>query len=219
MGRSSGTVKPQTFWAWTVLRVGVLASGRGSNLEALLQWQSVGALGGAEVVLVVCNRAGAGSLEVAASHNVEAVLCEQKRPQTRAEAQMQVSALLEERAVQLVVLAGYDRILAPAFVRRWAGRCINVHPSLLPAFGGSLHAQRDALEYGVKVTGCTVHFVTEDVDRGPIISQAAVSVLPEDDVQSLSARILAQEHTLLPAAVRAYAQGQLSVQNRRVVYG
>ncbi len=219
MGRSSGTVKPQTFWAWTVLRVGVLASGRGSNLEALLQWQSAGALGGAEVVLVVCNRAGAGALEVAASHNVEAVLCEQKRSQTRAEAQMQVSALLEERAVQLVVLAGYDRILAPAFVRRWAGRCINVHPSLLPAFGGSLHAQRDALEYGVKVTGCTVHFVTEDVDGGPIISQAAVSVLPEDDVQSLSARILAQEHTLLPAAVRAYAQGRLSVENRRVVYG
>ena len=202
---------------WALLRVGVLASGHGSNLAALLRRQAAGTLD-AEIALVVCNRPGAGALQVAASHGVEARLCEQRPPRSREEAQAEVSALLEGRGVGLVVLAGYDRILAPGFVRRWAGRVLNVHPSLLPAFAGSLHAQRDALEHGVKVAGCTVHFVTEDVDGGPIISQAAVPVLPGDDEGSLSARILEQEHQLLPDAVRAYALGRLKVEGRRVIY-
>lgn len=198
-----------------MLRVGVLASGRGSNLEALLRWQSGGMLD-AEVVLVLCNRAGAGALDVAAQYGVEAAVCAQAKGQGRESAQMEMSSLLEDRGVQLVVTAGYDRVLAPAFVRHWQGKAINVHPSLLPAFGKSLHAQAEALAHGVKVAGCTVHFITEDVDGGPIIAQAAVPVLPEDDLSSLSARILEQEHRLLPEAVRAYALGRLHVDGRRV---
>lgn len=154
---------------------------------------------------------------MAQADGVEAVACDGPARPSREERDLRMSDVLDERGVGLVVLAGYDRILSPAFVRRWSGRAMNVHPSLLPAFRGSLHAQRDALEYGVKVTGCTVHFVTEDVDGGPIISQAAVSVLPDDDEESLSARILEQEHRLLPEAVRAYARGELQVVGRRVM--
>ncbi|MDQ3328588.1 MAG: phosphoribosylglycinamide formyltransferase [Chloroflexota bacterium] len=200
-----------------MLRVAVLASGRGSNLEALLQWQHAGTLG-AEVVLVLCNRAGAGALEVSARNGVEATVCKQGNGQDRESAQMEMSARLEDRGVQLVVTAGYDRVLAPGFVRRWEGKAMNVHPSLLPAFGKSLHAQAEALKHGVKIAGCTVHFITEDVDGGPIIAQAAVPVLPEDDLASLSARILEQEHRLLPEAVRAYARGRLLIQGRTVSY-
>jgi len=200
-----------------VVRVGVLASGRGSNLESLLRWQTAGTLG-AEVVLVLCNRAGAGALEVAARYGVEAAVCAQAKGQDRETAQMEMSSLLEDRGVQLVVTAGYDRVLAPAFVRQWQGKAINVHPSLLPAFGKSLHAPAEALHHGVKIAGCTVHFITEDVDGGPIIAQAAVPVLPEDDLTALSARILEQEHRLLPEAVRAYARGRLQIADGRVLY-
>ncbi len=200
-----------------MFRVGVLASGRGSNLEALLRWQAAGALG-AEVVLVLCNRDGAGALDVAARYGVDAAVCTQAKGQDRESAQMELSARFDDRGVQLVVTAGYDRVLAPAFVQRWQGRAINVHPSLLPAFGKSLHAQAEALRHGVKVAGCTVHFITEDVDGGPIIAQAAVPVLPDDDVATLSARILEQEHRLLPEAVRAYALGRLHVAGRKVSY-
>lgn len=195
----------------------MLASGRGSNLEALLRWQRAGVLG-AEVVAVVSNRASARALDVARSHGVPALACAQTASQTREDVQLEMSAQLERRAVGLVVLAGYDRILAPAFVRRWEGRIMNVHPSLLPAFPGGLRAQRDAVESGVKIAGCTVHFVTEDVDAGPIIAQAAVPVMPGDDEESLSARILEQEHALLPEAVRAFAQGRLRVEGRRVLW-
>ncbi len=200
-----------------MFRVGVLASGRGSNLEALLRWQTAGALG-AEVVLVLCNRAGAGALDVAARYGVEAAVGTQAKGQDRESEQMALSARFEDRDVQLVVTAGYDRVLAPAFVQRWKGRAMNVHPSLLPAFGKSLHAQAEALQHGVKVAGCTVHFITEDVDGGPIIAQAAVPVLPDDDVATLSARILEQEHRLLPEAVRAFALGRLHVAGRKVSY-
>lgn len=167
--------------------------------------------------MVICNRSGAGALLVSESYGVEKVLCTQTKSQSREETQHRMSAVLEERGVGLVVLAGYDRILNPVFVNKWTGRMINVHPSLLPAFRGGLHAQRDALQYGVKVAGCTVHFVTEDLDGGPIISQAAVPVLSEDDEASLSTRILEQEHRLLPEAVRAFARGELTIQGRRVL--
>jgi phosphoribosylglycinamide formyltransferase-1 len=196
------------------LRVGVLASGRGSNLEALLRWQRAGALR-AEVALVASNRAGARALEIARAYGVETLLCEERVAGGREAAQLEMSDAMVARGVGLLVLAGYDRVLAPAFVRRWEGRAINVHPSLLPAFGGSLRAQAAALRHGVKVTGCTVHFVTEEVDSGPIISQAAAPVLPGDDVESLSARIREQEHRLLPAAVRAFAEGRLAAEAGR----
>ena len=194
----------------------MLVSGRGSNLESLLRWQRAGMLG-AGVRVVISNRPGARALDVARSYGVEALVCEQPRGEGREAAQSRLLGELEERAVELVVLAGYDRILGPELVSRWAGRIINVHPSLLPAFGGGLHAQEDALRYGAKVSGCTVHFVTEEVDAGPIISQAAVPVLPDDDAETLGARIREQEHALLPAAVRAFAEGRLSVSGRQVV--
>lgn len=195
----------------------MLASGRGTNLQALLQWERAGLLQ-AHIGVIISNRPGAGALRVAEKAGVEAVTCTHPPGSSREERDLQMADILDGRGVDLVVLAGYDRILSPGFVRRWSGRAINVHPSLLPAFRGGLHAQRDALQYGVKVAGCTVHFVTEDVDGGPIISQAAVSVLPDDDEESLSARILEQEHRLLPEAIRAYARGELQIVGRRVVH-
>ncbi|MDQ3855925.1 MAG: phosphoribosylglycinamide formyltransferase [Chloroflexota bacterium] len=198
-----------------MLRIGVLASGRGSNLLALLRRQVAGALGG-EVVLVASNRPCAGALSIAREHGIETCVSSDAYGRSRADAQVELSELLRSRDVELVVLAGYDRILTGSFVRCWPGRIINVHPSLLPAFGGGLHAQRDALEYGAKVTGCTVHFVTEELDSGPIVSQAAVPVLESDDERSLSERILREEHQLLPAAVCAFAEGRLEVRGRTV---
>lgn len=199
-------------------KVGVLVSGRGSNLEAILGWQRAGMLH-AEVTVVICNHEGARALELARAHDVEARVYAYNRrdERERERSQVEMSALLLARGVGLVVLAGYDRVLVGSFVREWAGKIINVHPSLLPAFGRGLHAQADALAYGVKVSGCTVHFVTEDVDGGPVISQAAVPVLPDDDVDALSARILAQERRLLPAAIRLFGLGCLGVEGRRVV--
>jgi phosphoribosylglycinamide formyltransferase-1 len=123
---------------------------------------------------------------------------------------------LYQAEAELVVLAGYDEILDPALLSPFAGRLINVHPSLLPAFAGTLHAQAAALQCGVKVSGCTIHYVTEDVDGGPIIAQATVPVLEDDDVESLSARILEQEHRLLPRVVRLIAEGQVHLEGRRV---
>jgi phosphoribosylglycinamide formyltransferase-1 len=114
------------------------------------------------------------------------------------------------------VCAGWDRIFSAEFVRRFPGRIINVHPSLLPAFGGGLHAVRDALEYGVKITGCTVHFVTDELDAGPVISQAAVAVLPDDTEETLAERIHVEEHRLLVEAIRLYAQGRLEIAGRTV---
>lgn len=201
--------------ALPLLKVGVLVSGRGSNLLALLRVQKAGGLG-AEIVLVVSNHPGVPALDTSALFGVPASVCDAKTFGGRARAQAEASRLFRERGVELVVLAGYDRILAPAFVSEWEGRVMNIHPSLLPAFGGSLHSQREAVEYGVRVSGCTVHFVTGDVDGGPIIFQAAVPVYQEDDVETLSRRILAQEHELLPLAVRAYADGRLRMRGRRV---
>ena len=201
----------------SLIKVGVLASGRGSNLQALIRWQRARMLG-ATIELVICNHRGAAALQLARSAGIDAEVCEYDRKDDveRRAAQCRMSQLFEERGIELIVLAGYDRVLLPEFVRRWEGRIINVHPSLLPAFAGGLHAQADALRYGVKVTGCTVHLVTEDVDGGPVISQAAVPVFPEDTQETLSARIREQEHRLLPMAVRDFAERRLSVEGRRV---
>ncbi len=202
-----------------MLKVAVLASGRGSNLVSLLESEKVGSLD-AKVVVVVSNHPQARALSVAREHGVESLICPQPwRQEDREAAQTAMSDALQEREVGLVVCAGFDRVLVGSFVRLWEGKIINVHPSLLPAFANTLHAQEEALSHGVKVSGCTVHMVTEDVDGGPIISQAAVPVLPGDDAASLSARILEREHRLLPEAVRLYAGGHLRVEGRTVVVG
>lgn len=196
-------------------RIGVLVSGRGSNLQALLDAQAAGRLGG-EVVVVISNHAGVPALERAAAVGVPTVVLERDAFPTRKAQHLAIAETLAAHGVDLVVLAGFDRIVHPEVVRRYEGRILNVHPSLLPAFAGGLHAQADALAYGVKIAGCTVHFVTDDVDAGPIVLQAAVPVLDDDTVESLSARILAEEHRILPEAVRLFSEGRLRIEGRRV---
>jgi phosphoribosylglycinamide formyltransferase-1 len=197
------------------LRVGVLASGRGSNLQAILD---AAARPGypARVVLVISDREQAAALERARHHGVPAVWLNPKDFSDRAAWDAAVSQRLESEGVALVCLAGFMRVLTPAFVRRWRGRILNIHPALLPAFPG-LSAQRQALSYGVKVAGATVHFVDEGIDTGPIVLQSAVPVLPEDTEETLSGRILVEEHRLFPEAIRLFAEGRLRIAGRRVV--
>lgn len=196
------------------LRLGVLASGRGSNLQAILDAIDAGRCP-ARVVVVVSDRPGATALDRARRAGAKAIHVDPHRYPDRAAFDQAVAAALAEHAVELVCLAGYMRLLSPAFVAAWRGRILNVHPALLPAFPG-LHAQRQALEHGVKVSGATIHLVDEGVDTGPIVLQAAVPVLDDDTEATLAARILAEEHRLYAEAIRLYAEGRLQVEGRRV---
>lgn len=197
------------------LRLGVLVSGRGTNLQAILDAVASGVLE-ARVAHVACNHAGAQAIERAERAGVPVKLYEQKGYGTRQAQQLAIAKGLQEAGVDLVVCAGWDRIFIKEFEAAFKGRIINVHPSLLPAFGGGLHAVRDALDYGVKITGCTVHFVTDELDAGPIISQAAVEILPGDDEATLAERIHKEEHRLLVEAIRLYGQGKLRIEGRTV---
>ena len=198
------------------MRVGVLISGRGSNLRALLQafppaHQSV------DICCVATNRPACDGLLYARQAGVPVhEFSRADFPTTRAQQSAFAGALLAHR-VEVVVLAGFDQIVMEPILEPFGGRIINIHPSLLPAFGGTLHAQAEALAYGVKVSGCTVHYVNEDIDAGPIIAQVAVPVLHSDSVESLAERILAQEHKLLPKVVRWIAEGRVSVVERLVL--
>jgi len=196
------------------LRVGVLASGRGSNLRAILSGVEARRIR-AEVVVVLSDRSGAGALDIARDRGVEALVLDPTLHPGREAYDKALIALLEERRVGLVCLAGYMRILGPVFVRHFEGRLLNIHPALLPAFPG-LHAQRQALEHGVRIAGATVHFVDEGVDTGPIVLQAAVPVRQDDTEASLSDRILAEEHRIYPEAIRLFAEGRLRLEDRRV---
>jgi len=199
------------------LRLGVLVSGRGSNLQAILEACARPGFP-AQVAVVVSDRRAAPALERAARAGVPARLLDPKDHADRTAYDAAVARALEEHRVELVCLAGWMRILTPAFVGAWKGRIMNIHPSLLPAFPG-LAAQRQALEHGVKVAGATVHFVDEGVDTGPIILQACVPVREDDTEETLSARILAEEHRLYPEAIRLFAEGRLRIQGRRVTIG
>ena len=199
----------------TPLGLGVLASGRGSNLQAILDACARPDFP-ARVVVVVADRERAPALEHARQHRVPAIWLNPKDFGDRAAYDEALRRLLDEHRVGLVCLAGFMRILTPGLVRAYAGRIVNVHPSLLPAFPG-LAAQRQALEHGAKVTGATVHFADEGVDTGPIVLQAAVPVEPNDTEETLSARILVEEHRLYPAAVRLFAEGRLEIVGRRVI--
>ena len=196
-------------------RLGVLVSGRGTNLQAILDAIARGELG-AEVALVVCNHESAGAIARAERAGVPVEVHEMGAYPSRLAQQQAIAGRLEQAGVDLVVCAGWDRVLEPEVVRKFAGRMINVHPSLLPAFGGGLHAIEDALRCGVKITGCTVHFVTEEVDTGPIISQAAVPVLPGDTPETLAHRVHPEEHRLLVEAIKLYGQGKLEIDGRVV---
>ncbi len=198
------------------MRVGVLASGRGSNLAALIEDAGRPAAPYC-IALVLSNRRAAPALARAAEAGIPAVTVERAGFADRTAQQNEMLRVLRTHGVELVVLAGFDQILVPALVDAFAGRILNVHPALLPAFAGTLHAQREALAYGVKVSGCTVHLVTHEVDGGPILAQAAVPVEDDDTEETLSARILAQEHLLLPRVVRMIAEGCVHVSGRRAM--
>jgi len=195
-------------------RLAVLASGRGTNLQAILEAHAAGRLS-LDIVLVLSDRPAARALDRARAFDIPAeVLTAQGYP-SREEYDRRLIEVLDRHGVTVVALAGFMRILSPVFLRRWGGRCLNIHPSLLPAFPG-LQAQRQALDHGVKVSGCTVHFVDDGVDTGPIILQAAVPVLDDDDEHSLAERILVQEHILYPRALQLFAEGRLRVEGRKV---
>jgi phosphoribosylglycinamide formyltransferase-1 len=192
-------------------RLAVLASGGGTNLQALLDDPVVGPW----VALVVSDRAEARALERARARGVEAVFVDPGAHPDRAGFDRGLLDLLRARRIELVALAGFMRIVGPELVRAFEGRMLNVHPALLPAFPGTTSVA-DALAWGVKVTGVTVHLVDDEVDHGPIVFQEALAVLPEDDWDSLEARVHEVEHRLLPAAVRALAEGRIAVDGRHV---
>jgi phosphoribosylglycinamide formyltransferase-1 len=193
------------------LRLGVLVSGRGTNLQAIIDSINEGKLL-AEIVIVISDNPKAMALERAKIANIPTAYV---KPGKKSEFEREIIRILEENKVNLIVLAGFMRILSADFVSRFPLRIINIHPSLLPSFPG-LEAQRQALEYGVKITGCTVHFVNEIVDGGPIILQEAVPVYDDDTVESLSARILEKEHKILVEAIRLFGENRLKVVGRRV---
>ena len=195
-------------------RVGILISGRGSNMVALLDGMESGRIA-AVPALVLSNRPGAAGLETAAGRGVPTAVLSHRKIKPREEHEQAVIDCLREHRVDLVCLAGYMRLLSPLFVRAFPGRILNIHPSLLPAFPG-LHAQQQALDYGVKTTGCTVHFVDDECDHGPIVLQATVPVLDDDTDESLSARVLEQEHRIYPEAVSLFFQDRLSIDGRGV---
>ena len=197
----------------------VLVSGRGSNLQALLaradaeRWD---AELGAKVVAVISSRPDAEALKVARAHDVPVHILDHEQFGSRSAFDEALARTLERYAPAMIVLAGFMRVLTPAFVRRYAGRMINIHPSLLPSFPG-LDTHQQALDSGVRIHGATVHFVSEDVDAGPIIAQAAVAVHADDDKASLAARVLQQEHRLLPQAVRHVLAGRVRFSDRRAL--
>ena len=197
-------------------KLGVLLSGRGSNFEAIARNIAEGKLE-AEIAVVISNWPEAPGLETARRLGLHAVALPSKGL-PREEFDLQVAAILDQHEVDLVVLAGYMRLLSGAFVKHYAMRIVNIHPSLLPAFPG-LDAQHQAFEYGVKVTGCTAHFVDEHLDSGPIILQAAVPVEEGDTAETLSARILKEEHRIYTDAIRLVLSGGWRIEGRRVVKG
>ena len=196
-------------------RIGVLLSGRGSNLEALADSVAAGRIPGAEIAIVISNRPDAPGIERATSRGIPAVAIPSKGLE-REIYDRQVVALLQEKKVDLICLAGYMRLLSPYFVAAFPNRILNIHPSLLPSFPG-LESQRQALEYGVKFAGCTVHFVDENLDAGPIVLQAVVPIVDADTDETLSARILTEEHRIYTAAVNIVLQGKYRISGRRVV--
>ncbi len=195
-------------------RITVLVSGRGSNLAALIDAERSGRLAGT-IAAVVCNRADAAALDIAAAHGIATTVIEHRAFAEREAFDAALAGAVDASEPDLVVLAGFMRVLGATFVARYQGRMLNIHPSLLPSYPG-LHTHRRALADGVRVHGCTVHFVTADVDHGPIVMQGAVAVHDGDDEATLAARVLAVEHRLLPAAVRAFCVRRLVIAGRHV---
>jgi phosphoribosylglycinamide formyltransferase 1 len=197
-------------------RVAVLISGRGSNMASLIEAARDPAFP-AEIVLVASNRPGAGGLDRARRAGIEAVAVDHQAFPDRESFELSLDDALRARSVDLLCLAGFMRVLTPGFVEAWAGRMLNIHPSLLPLFRGTRTHER-ALAEGVLVHGCTVHYVVPELDAGPIIAQAAVPVVPGDTPDSLAARVLAQEHALYPAALRMVCTGAVRLEGGRALF-
>lgn len=197
------------------LSLGVLISGSGTNLQAIIDAIAQGNLE-ATIRLVLSNRADAYGLVRARTHGLPTVVVPHTNFPSRETFEAAVIRELQAHGVELIVLAGFMRLFSPVFIRAFPQRIMNIHPALLPAFRGT-HAQRQALEQGVRIAGATVHFVDEEMDHGPIIIQAAVPVYPDDTEESLSARILAQEHRIYPQAIQLFAEGRLEIRGRKVI--
>ena len=196
-------------------RIGVLLSGRGSNFEALAQSVSKQHIPNAKIVIVISNKPDAAGLERARALGIPSLAIASKGLEREA-FDRKVVAALQEQNVDLICLAGYMRLLSPFFIAAFPQRILNIHPSLLPSFPG-LESQRQALDYGVKFAGCTVHFVDENLDAGPIVLQAAVPVFDQDDEHALSERILKEEHRIYTEAVKIVLEGKYSIVGRRVI--
>lgn len=194
--------------------LGILASGRGSNLQSIIDAILAGKLA-AEIGVVISDKPDANALKRAADLNLTAVCVDRKQYKTQQEFEQALVNELKLHQVELVILAGFMRILSPYFVHAFANRIMNIHPSLLPAFPGK-HAQEQAIQYGAKISGCTVHFVDEGMDSGPIILQQAVPVMPDDTPATLAERILQQEHVIYPQAIKLYIEKRLQIEGRMV---
>jgi phosphoribosylglycinamide formyltransferase 1 len=195
--------------------IGVLISGSGTNLQSIIDAIEAKKLD-ARIEVVLSNKADAHGLVRAQNHGIRTEVLDHKAFASREAYDQAVVDLLRARGVELVVLAGFMRLLSPVFVKAYSNRIMNIHPALLPSFPG-LHVQKKALDHGVRFAGCTVHFVNEECDEGPIIIQAVVPVFPDDSEEHLAARILKQEHRIYPRAIQLYAEGRLHVVGRRVL--
>lgn len=195
--------------------IGVLISGGGTNLQAIIDATAAKKLD-AKIQLVLSNKEDAYGLVRAKNHAITTAVLDHKQFPSREAYDHAVVDLLHAHGVELVVLAGFMRLLSPVFIKAYSNHIMNIHPALLPSFPG-LHVQRKAVEYGVRFSGCTVHFVNEECDEGPIIIQAVVPVLPDDTEKTLAARILKEEHRIYPRAIQLYAEGRLRVDGRRVI--
>jgi len=197
-----------------MLKIAVFASGRGSNFQSIIDHIKSGEIP-AEIKLLISDRQQAGALKRAEHEDVEHVFINPTHFETKADYEKELIGLLKNAGVELIVLAGYMRILSPLFVKEFKNQIINIHPSLLPAFKG-LDAQKQAVDYGVKYSGCTVHFVDQGMDTGPIIKQAVVEVKADDSADDLAARILKEEHNIYSEAVKLIAEGKIEIEGRKV---
>jgi len=197
-----------------MINIGVLVSGRGTNLQAIIEAIKEGKIEG-KISIVISDNRDAFALKRAEQNNIETRYINFKSFENREDYDKKIVEYLKEKDVDLVVLAGYMRILSPYFIKMYKNKIMNIHPALLPSFPG-LHAQRQAIEYGVKISGCTVHFVDEGVDSGPIILQKEVEVKDDDTEESLAEKILKEEHQIYPQAIQLFCQGRLIVKGRKV---
>ena len=197
-----------------MINIGVLASGRGTNLQAIIEAIEGGKIEG-RISIVISDNSDAYALKRAKQYNIDTRYINFKSYKNREDYDKEIIKALEEKKIDLVVLAGYMRILSPFFINAYKNKIMNIHPALLPSFPG-LHAQRQAVEYGAKVSGCTVHFVDEGVDSGPIVLQKSVEVKDDDTEELLAERILKEEHQIYPKAIQLFSEGRLIIKGRRI---